>query len=327
MKPNTAIAAHRGLHAATLAIALLLLATAPVADSGTEEGITAFEAGNFNKAYEELKPAAHEGNAEAQHRLGMLYFNGLHVEKNYEMARQWLYKAHANGHAGATSSLGLLYENGEGVESDPKRAFRLYKKSAKAGNPAGQANLGRAYRQGIGIERDYSAAATWFRRAANMNVAEAQAALAGLYAIGKGVPQDSDQALSLAAQAANNGSARGQSLYAVLLDREGKKRQAYQWHRKAAIQARPESMYSLGISLWKGEIVEQDRILGAAWLGLAAQLDSERAAKSLEKALEQLDEAQRKRTVQLAQKIGKDPESYAPRLSEKASNGFRSREQ
>ncbi|MGD8935920.1 MAG: sel1 repeat family protein, partial [Thiogranum sp.] len=42
-------------------------------------GMAAFEARHFSRAAQLLSPFANEGNAEAQHRLAIMYQNGLGV--------------------------------------------------------------------------------------------------------------------------------------------------------------------------------------------------------------------------------------------------------
>jgi TPR repeat protein len=70
------------------------------------EGIAAYDAGDYEKAYLLLYPlGAYKRNAEAQFYLGMIYFYGEGVEKNIEAAMGWWKKAMRNGHVDAAYRL------------------------------------------------------------------------------------------------------------------------------------------------------------------------------------------------------------------------------
>jgi len=75
--------------------------TDPLAD-----GIAAYDAGDYEKAYLLLYPlGAYQRNDEAQFYLGMIYFYGEGVEKNIEAAMGWWKKAMRSGHVDAAYRL------------------------------------------------------------------------------------------------------------------------------------------------------------------------------------------------------------------------------
>ena len=59
---------------------------------------------------------AEQGDAEAQHNLGLCYINGYGVQQSYEEAAKWFRKAAEQGNASAQYDLGLCYDNGDGVQ-------------------------------------------------------------------------------------------------------------------------------------------------------------------------------------------------------------------
>ena len=66
------------------------------------------------------------GNTDAQHDLGVYYFNGWGgLEQDRETAASWYQRAANNGHEGAIMKLADCYENGWGVEKDRKHAKEL----------------------------------------------------------------------------------------------------------------------------------------------------------------------------------------------------------
>src|SRR2546422_164164 len=91
---------------------------------------------------EDLHKQAAQGNAWAQHNLGVLYDNGRGVPQDYVKARGWYEKAAAQGNAWAQHNLGVLYDNGRGVPQDYVKApiwfdFAAAQHSANAQNHAG----------------------------------------------------------------------------------------------------------------------------------------------------------------------------------------------
>jgi hypothetical protein len=71
-----------------------------------DEGVNAYDAGEYAKAYEILYPlAAYKRNAEAQFHLGMIYFYGEGVNKDLDQAMEWWKKAMRSGHVDAAYRL------------------------------------------------------------------------------------------------------------------------------------------------------------------------------------------------------------------------------
>lgn len=154
----------------------------------------------------ELQRDALNGDAMAQHDLGLAYVNGRGVPQNYQIAAGWFEKAAAAGLERAQYNLAVLYENALGVPQDFKRAFELYLAAAEQGFPPAQHNVGVAYAQGRGVSRDYHAATLWFRRAADQNIASAQYNLGMIYEMGLAGPADRQTAYGWYRRAAAGGS-------------------------------------------------------------------------------------------------------------------------
>jgi TPR repeat protein len=105
----------------------------------------------------------------------------------------------------AMRNVAQLLRQGRGVEKDSKRAFRLYTEAAEKGLVTAMANLGDMYLAGEGTERNPQAAAAWYARAASAGLSLAQWKLAEMYENGTGVPVDKDRAQALLERAARNG--------------------------------------------------------------------------------------------------------------------------
>ena len=73
-----------------------------------EKGQDAYVRGDYAAALNEWRPLAGQGDAEAQFRLGVMYFNGRGVALDIAEALKWLWKAADQGHARAQDVSGLL---------------------------------------------------------------------------------------------------------------------------------------------------------------------------------------------------------------------------
>ena len=133
--------------------------------------------------FKELLAQAKEGDPKAQNELGVMYYTGEAVSKNFagevldndpELAAGWFYRAAEQGYADAQFNLGLMYANGEGVELDISKAVELFKEAAAQGNIDAQNNLAALFYTGEGVERDVDKAIEWFEKAAAQGNVEAQ---------------------------------------------------------------------------------------------------------------------------------------------------------
>ena len=73
----------------TIILAFLMTLSSPVAAQDFQKGSAAYQAGNFATALQEWKPLAEAGNAYAQSNLGVMYFKGNGVPKDYAEAVKW----------------------------------------------------------------------------------------------------------------------------------------------------------------------------------------------------------------------------------------------
>ena len=71
-------------------------------------GMAAFEAKHFSRAAQLLSPFAENGNPEAQHRLAIMYQNGLGLAQHDGLALRWMKAAAENGYAVAQHGLGFM---------------------------------------------------------------------------------------------------------------------------------------------------------------------------------------------------------------------------
>ena len=85
---------------------------------------------------------------------------------NYDSALKYYYVAAMCGHFVAMSDLGVFYYFGLGVTKDYAAALYWHRKSAELGGSSGQNNLADHYENGFGVAKDIEMALHWYRKAA-----------------------------------------------------------------------------------------------------------------------------------------------------------------
>ena len=96
-------------------------------------GLSAFEAKDYTKAFELLKPIADQGDAEAQCIIANMYHLGLGVERSIAEAIEWYTKSAAQDYGVASNNLAGIYTAGDGVAVDIELANKWYRKAKEQG--------------------------------------------------------------------------------------------------------------------------------------------------------------------------------------------------
>ncbi len=58
--------------------------------NGFDEGVAAYDRGDYATALKEYRPLAEQGHAAAQYNLGLMYANGKGVPQDFIQAHMWL---------------------------------------------------------------------------------------------------------------------------------------------------------------------------------------------------------------------------------------------
>jgi hypothetical protein len=142
------------------------------AQAGFTEGANAYNAKNYALALKEITPLAKAGNADAQHLLGLMYYMGRGVKRDYKQAFDWHRKAAVQGKADAQYVIGAMYYTGNAVPQDHKQAVYWFRKAAEQGHAEAQQALGLLYRyHQAGLPQDpVIAYMLWNLAAANGNM-------------------------------------------------------------------------------------------------------------------------------------------------------------
>ncbi len=127
--------------------ALLPTACAPSPEARFAKGLAAHSAGNYPLALSEWQPLADTGHRDAQHNLGIMYFQGQGVETDHAEAAKWFRAAAEQGARRAPLSLALLYASGDGVERDLVQAYKWARIAVDQGDANAENTRGSLGRQ------------------------------------------------------------------------------------------------------------------------------------------------------------------------------------
>ena len=115
-------------------LCVLLLVAVPVSAGPVEDGLSAYDKGDYGAAVMLFREAAAQGDAWAQYTLGAMYGSGQGVPQDYAEAVKWYRLAAAQGQDAAQSNLGGMYWLGRGVPEDSVRAHMWFNLAASQGN-------------------------------------------------------------------------------------------------------------------------------------------------------------------------------------------------
>lgn len=220
------------------------------------------ETGKLDEAIELYKKAADGGHSGAQAKVGICYYLGNRVVKDYNLAASYFKKAAEQGEPTAQFYLGECYMNGDGLEKNDNKAFEYYKKASNQGNLDALTELGRCYYDGIWLGeeapdggfymkycQDYNKAVELFSKAAEQGHPKAQNSLGICYENGNGVKKD----LGL----------------------------AFKWYQRSAEQNDPNGQLHLGNCYYKGIGTPKDPLQAVIWYTKAKELGNDQAACNL----------------------------------------------
>lgn len=81
---------------------------------------------------------AGDGDVDAQYNLGIIYYHGEGIPKDFAQALTWFQKAAEQDDADAQYNLGFMYGRGEGVEKSHGKSLEWFSKAAALGHAGAQ---------------------------------------------------------------------------------------------------------------------------------------------------------------------------------------------
>ena len=122
---------------------------------------SAYEAGDYAKAFQILERLSKAGDSQAQYDLSQMYLQGIGTSKNLEQGWSWMNQAAEKGNVQAMIELALRYQKSPQLETSAAMTFQWFKKAAYAGSAAGQYNLAHLYSEGSGTAVNDEQAYVW----------------------------------------------------------------------------------------------------------------------------------------------------------------------
>ena len=106
------------------------------ANAGEEQAREAMQAGDYQKAINELQPLADQGSPTAEYLLAEIYFGGHGGD--LQQALKWMTASANQGYAQAQARLGMIYATGRGVPVNNVESYRWFSLAAKGADPKTQ---------------------------------------------------------------------------------------------------------------------------------------------------------------------------------------------
>lgn len=131
-----------------------------------QQGVDAYDAKRFARAFELWLPLAQNGDLAAQRNVAHLLRRGLGVEQDLIRARKFYEQSAEFGFVTAQTNLGVMLLNGEGGDKDAEEAAIWFDRAARGGHPLAQFHLARLYETGTGVDPDPGRALGWHALAA-----------------------------------------------------------------------------------------------------------------------------------------------------------------
>ena len=210
-----------------------------------------------------LKKLSAQGDADAQHKLALLYLRGLVKGKDNRPYMQ-----------------------------GPKEAAELFGKSATQGNVGAQYWMTFIYKKGLLGKPSEGKALEWLRKAAESGSSVAGYEYWEMYRRSENLRSKLDEAKPFLIAAAKSGLGTAQHQYAIALY-EGMfgqvdKIAGIEWVKKSAAQGEKPAQFLLGLSFIKGETLERDLKEAYYWLNLARDSPSRKEQVNAKVYLEKI---------------------------------------
>ena len=229
------------------------------------------------KAYEQIRKAADEGNAIALYMMAEYFSQGYGVQPiNQQKGIAYFKKSYEAGYPVAGYDVAASLPDG----SPEQKEIRNHAKDnilelANEEDVFAQASAAWGYREGYGTAVDHVEAVKWVRKAAEQGFARAQHDLGLMYEFGRGVERSYEKAVEWVLKAAEQGYADAQYHLGFMYEWgdgvEQSDVKAAEWFLKAAKQGLAVAQYNLGDMYRDGRGVEESFEKAAEWVQKAAE--------------------------------------------------------
>lgn len=234
----------------------------------------------------ELEKAAKKNAAKA-YALGVMYFNGDGIERDYQKAFYWMNRANSDGYGDSNCRyyLGRCYEKGLGVKNDYVKARKFYDSASRDGNVRAKVKLADLYRRGLGCKKNPEGAMNLYIEAKELGSTDAEMGIADLYLNGEGVAKDEVKAVEIYTKLAKRGNDKAKYSLAYCYQNgygiEKNPFMAGHYLVPAAKEGDSNAQCYLALCFLKGDAVAQNLPKAVYWFKKAATQGNEVAMFNL----------------------------------------------
>ena len=162
-----------------IAAIMIAAVSAPLSAQSVEEGVEAWQQGNYAEAVAMWQALAESGDADAQYNLAQAYRIGRGTQPNAVESRKWFELAAKQGQVDAQTALGLLLIQ----TADRAEALQWLKLAAEQNEPRALLVYGAALYKGDGVPRDPALGYDYVSKAAGLGLKPAKDTLAQMDAL------------------------------------------------------------------------------------------------------------------------------------------------
>jgi TPR repeat protein len=153
-------------------------------------------AGMTEPYIELLELLGQSGYSRAYYELGLLFYHGDYVDKDFKRSFDYHHKAAEAGHSDAQFELYVYLSKGLGCTVDEAEALQWNIKAAEQGQNRAQYNMGAFYAMGTNaMPLDMSKALEWYQKASDAGNSQATITLGTMFYTGRGIPRNKERGL------------------------------------------------------------------------------------------------------------------------------------
>lgn len=261
-----------------------LTACGPSAEELVQQGKAYLENDDCEKAVKCFGKAVEKGNAKAMYEIGLMYYDGICVDKDHESAATWFKHAADIGYPDAQNKLAMMYWAGNGVEKNDEKAVKWAQLALGIGEYLGSHYwesyyvLGICYVTGKVLPQDNKNGVKYLQKAADMNILVAPVVdkiLLPLYLEGEGVQDDEKAITACCGVKLNIDRAEAMnSIGMMYYNGEGVDKnttKAFNWFKRAANAGNATAQYNTAVAYYYGIGVNKSLTENRKWLKMAAE--------------------------------------------------------
>ena len=140
--------------------------TPPPQSERFQQGVVAYDKGDFEAAFKIWLPLAQQADLAAMRNVGLMLREGKGTARDPKRALWFYEEAGSKGFTLAQINAAFMHMNGDGVPKNLEAAAFWFHAASLAGSPIAEYNLAVLYERGTGVEKNIGMALGWYAIAA-----------------------------------------------------------------------------------------------------------------------------------------------------------------